>query len=105
MYGPINSEKGERWLCPVCDKDDECLKDVLPPEDYRAITTTNVCTAKYMHGKLVTLEPRLGTDDPTINAALWEEDPYPPDEFPDKNDDNRRFFLLPRHIRLPLPAC
>ena len=45
-----------------------------------------------MRGKVVTLAPRLGTDDPTIESALWEEDPYPPDEFPDKNDDNRRFF-------------
>ena len=76
-------------MCPVCDRHDNDLVDVLPEGD-RIIDT--VCTAAYMHGKLVTLAPRLGTDDPTIEAALWEEDPYPPDEFHDKTDDNRRFF-------------
>ena len=107
VYGPVNSDKGEKWLCPVCDRHDNDLVDVLPEGD-RIIDT--VCTAAYMHGKLVTLAPRLGTDDPTIEAALWEEDPYPPDEFPDKTDDNRRFFCyrgisayLFQHAGVPPP--
>ena len=47
---------------------------------------------------------------PTIEAALWEEEPYPPDEFPDKTDDNRRFFCyrgvsayLFQHAGIPPP--
>jgi hypothetical protein len=106
VIGPVLNEAvnpSVRCLvCPVCDRDDPFLGKFVDE-----VNGDKVCTLEWITGQYLS-----NTDG---HCDCFESDPFPPEQFPQKRMNQRRYFhyqMIPKQLgvvgfrnRAELPHC